>query len=247
MAKERIFAGKLTNQGSFNNPDDRHNNYDGLKWGLLSRGKIFSKMAAHPTIMEVSCKLLGNKCRLSSLAANTVLPGMKGQQPHLDYPYYRHLWPESEDCMKLPPTHLLALQIVTLLTDFKPENGSTAIVPGSHINPQHPDNPEEFFSKAIQLTAKAGDVIMFAGPIQHCAMANNTSQIRCGILQHMVPLYITPFEDIACKIEPENEVIRQLLAVDNPHPILKYQRSNSKRGSIASGEDMEIKDIELER
>ena len=242
MAIERIFAKKLTNHGSFVNPDDRHNNYDGLTWGLLSKGKIFAKMAAHPTIMDVSCKLLGHKCRLSSLAANTVLPGMKGQHPHLDYPYYRHLWPDTEDCMNLPPTHLLALQIVTLLTDFKPENGSTAIVPSSHINPQHPDSPEEFFSKAIQLTAKAGDVIMFAGPIQHCAMANNTSEVRCGILQHMVPLYITPFEDISWRGEPDKEVIRQLLALDHPHPMVKYQRSSSKRGSHVSTEDTEPKD-----
>ena len=68
-------------------------------------------MATHPVIMEVSRKLLGDKCRLSSLSANSVLPGMEGQDPHLDYPYYRHLWPSKEGCMDLPATHMLCLQV----------------------------------------------------------------------------------------------------------------------------------------
>ena len=50
-------------------------------------------MTTYPVILEVSRKLLGDNCRLSSLSANSVLPGMEGQDPHLDYPYYRHLWP----------------------------------------------------------------------------------------------------------------------------------------------------------
>ena len=42
---------------------------------------------------------------------------MTGQGPHLDYPYYRHLWPkENGGCMSLPVTHMLSLQIVTLIT-----------------------------------------------------------------------------------------------------------------------------------
>ncbi len=84
--------------------------------------------------------------------------------------------------MNLPATHMLSLQVVTLVTDFTVENGSTAIVPGSHINPRYPDyreeffrraiQVEEFFRRAIQVEARAGDVLMFSGPIQHCAMPN---------------------------------------------------------------------------
>ena len=73
---------------------------------------------------------------------------------------------------------MLSLQIVTLITDFTEENGSTAIVPGSHINPRYPDNREDFFKRAIQVEAKAGDVLMFSGPIQHCAMPNKTNILR---------------------------------------------------------------------
>ena len=40
---------------------------------------FYFQMATHPVILEVSRKLLGDNCRLSSLAANSVLPGMGGQ------------------------------------------------------------------------------------------------------------------------------------------------------------------------
>ena len=72
MAIERIFIHKFGEANGFVNPDDKHNNYSGLTWGLLSRGKIFAKIATHPVIMEVSRRLLGSRCPLSSLAANTV-------------------------------------------------------------------------------------------------------------------------------------------------------------------------------
>ena len=223
LATRAIFDGQVINTESnnFNNGNDEsHNKFAGLMWGLLSKGDIFSKIISHPIIKEVSVKLLGKNCRLSSLASSTVMPGMKGQKPHLDYPYYRHMWPEGETSMNHSPENLLSLQVVTLLTEFTPENGSTAIVPGSHLVPRHPDDVDEFFSKAIQLTANAGDVLMFSGPIQHCAMPNNSTKLRCGILQHMCPLYVVPFENIPPTGE-ENEEMRRILALDTPYPILK--------------------------
>merc|ERR1719483_715866 len=136
MAKERIFHLKFGQVKELTNADDKQNNYSGLSWGLLSDGKVFEKILTHPVILDVSKRLLGDGGRLSSLTANTVVAGMEGQIPHLDYPYHRNLWPSTEGCMDLPPTHLLSLQFMTLLTDFFPENGSTAFVPGSQIKPR---------------------------------------------------------------------------------------------------------------
>ena len=79
---------------------------------------------------------------------------------------------------------------MTLLTDFTKENGGTAIRPYSHISPKYPSDTEEFFNNAIQIEGKAGDTVVFAGPIQHCAMGNRDNQFRSGILQHMAPIYI---------------------------------------------------------
>ena len=80
MAKEWIFIHKFGESNGFVNPDDKHNNYSRLTWGLLSRGKIFAKIATHPVIMEVSRRLLGGRCPLSSCKHCC----MEGQGPHLD-------------------------------------------------------------------------------------------------------------------------------------------------------------------
>ena len=84
----------------------------------------------------------------------------------------------------------LAIQFVTLLTDFTKENGGTALRPHSHHRPTYPEDEEEFHANAIQIEGKAGDVVVFAGAIQHCAMPNKSKKLRTGMLQHMVPVYI---------------------------------------------------------
>ena len=33
----------------------------------------------------------------------------------------------------------------------------------------------------MQVEAKAGDVLMFSGPIQHCAMPNKSDHVRCAV------------------------------------------------------------------
>jgi len=78
----------------------------------------------------------------------------------------------------------------------------------------------------IQVEGKPGDLVVFAGAIQHGAMPNTSKDFRAGILQHMVPIYVKPFEamnqylrdDIKEKASPQ---LKRLLALDHPYPILK--------------------------
>jgi len=205
--------------------DELHNKFNGLVWALINKGKIFEKMAQHPVFLNISNRVLGEKSQISSLAANTVLPGKPGQLPHLDYPYYRNFYPSTNPNImdSAPP---LAVQFVTLLTEFNKNNGGTALRPHSHHQPRYPEDKEDFFKNAIQVEGKAGDVVVFAGALQHCAMPNRSKMIRAGILQHMAPIYVKPFEnmveyvnaDIKDRATPE---LRRLLALDHPYPILK--------------------------
>ena len=45
MAKERILVSDEDAVDEFQDRDACHNNYGGLRWGLLARGKIFAKVA----------------------------------------------------------------------------------------------------------------------------------------------------------------------------------------------------------
>lgn len=230
MARERIYhhnhADKYIRQNANHQTiDEAHNKFSGMVWALFNKGRIFEKMAQHPAILNVSNIVIGERSQMSSFAANTVLPGQGGQLPHLDYPYYRLFYPSSNPNImdSAPP---LSVQFVTLLTDFHMGNGGTAIRPNSHKLPRYPDDKEDFYKHAIQMEGKAGDVVVFAGALQHCAMPNKSKGLRAGILQHMAPVYIKPFEaildyvneDVKARATPE---MRRILALDHPYPVLK--------------------------
>jgi len=196
-----------------------------MVWALFNKGKICEKMAQHPVILNTSNIIIGENSAVSSLAANTVLPGNGGQLPHLDYPYYRMQLPSSNPHIMddAPP---LSLQFVTLLTDFNSENGGTAFRPNSHHKPRYPDDKEDFYKNAIQISGKAGDMILFHGALQHCAMPNRSKGFRTGILQHMAPVYIKPFESMAQYVRDDIKAqasmgLKRLLAMDHPYPMLK--------------------------
>merc|ERR1712079_57314 len=176
--------------------DEAHNKYNGLVWALFNKGRIFEKM-----------------------------PGQEGQLPHLDYPYYRSFYPSTNhNIMDTAPP--LAVQFVTLLSDFTKENGGTGIRPHSHHLPRYPDDVEDFYANMIQMEGKAGDVVVFAGAIQHCAMPNRSKGLRTGMLQHMVPVYIKPFEAMSDYVREEikaraTPAMKRILALDHPYPVLK--------------------------
>ena len=90
-AKEIVYkhnnANNVTKESDHVTRDERHNKYNGLVWALFNKGRIFEKMAQHPINLNISNIILGETSQISSLAANTVLPGQGGQLPHLDYPY----------------------------------------------------------------------------------------------------------------------------------------------------------------
>ena len=54
MARERLLLGSGAETKTFSNKDDIHNNFGGLTWGLLSRGKIFAK-ASGPNKGKICC------------------------------------------------------------------------------------------------------------------------------------------------------------------------------------------------
>jgi len=229
MARERVYyhnkADIALKSLTLTPSHQLHSNYQGLVWGCINKGQVFEKMAQHPIILAISDVMLGESCQISSIAANTVIPGADGQLPHLDYPYYKSFFPSSSPNVmdSAPP---ISLQFMTLLTDFTKDNGGTAIRPNSHKNPSYPEDKEDFFRNAIQIEGQAGDMFVFTGTLQHCAMPNTSDKLRSCVIQQMVPIYVRPFEDMAKSISQEtrmrsSKVLKKLLALDHPYPILK--------------------------
>ena len=64
-------------------------------WNLLAKGDVFSRMAEEPTIMKILSRFLGSEFIMGSIAANRILPGGPGQEPHVDFPYWDFHKPDS--------------------------------------------------------------------------------------------------------------------------------------------------------
>lgn len=71
----------------------------------------------------------------------------------------------------------LMINCLVMLDDFTRENGATWILPRSHLTKEKPDN-DQFFANAIQVTGRAGDIVIWNSNIFHCSGKNITDKVR---------------------------------------------------------------------
>jgi len=208
-------------------------------WNLLNKGRVFEKMVQHPTYISIVRKILGDDMQLGSIASNTIFPGGSGQEPHIDYPYWdyynKNHWP-------FPPKHKdipfnMNTQVLIPLDDMTAENGATSLRPKSHLEIEYPSDVKEYRSHEKRVLAKAGDVVIFVGLVQHCAMPNFSQNSRSVILIQYLPKWVRPMEDQKGMLKPEvkdraSDDLRRLLLLDYPYPaILDEEDSGNTEGS----------------
>ena len=114
--------------GSDHNKDKLH--LQMRVWNLLNKGEIFSELVQHSIVMKVFAKILGKNFILGSFAANKLLPGAPGQEPHVDYPYW-DMHDPKEFPLGINSSFHMNCQSLFALHDFTKENGATALVPYS--------------------------------------------------------------------------------------------------------------------
>jgi ectoine hydroxylase-related dioxygenase (phytanoyl-CoA dioxygenase family) len=204
-------------------------------WNLLAKGDIFSRMAAHPAIMKVMRAFLGSEFIMGSIAANRILPGGPGQEPHIDYPYWDFHSPETHP-VRINSSFPLNGQVTIMLDPFTEETGATAYVPGSQRELRYPDEDDRFFDRCERMLGEAGDTVVFFGAVWHCAMPNRSSIDRSAIITQYLPKFIKPMEDLPAAL-PEAFVksaspdIKQLLGLNYPYPeVLDAARGGNAEG-----------------
>ncbi len=195
-------------------------------WNLLNKGEVFEQMVQHPLVMKIVGGFLGDEFIMGSVAANRLMPGGPGQEPHIDYPYW-DLYKRSSFPMRINSSYPLNCQATVMLDPFTPDTGATAFLPysqGELIYPETEDR-ERFFAEAARMEGDPGDCVIFNGMCWHCAMPNVSEQDRTGILIEYLPKFVTPLEDqlsgvSAEVVERATPMLRQLMAMNYPYPKL---------------------------
>jgi ectoine hydroxylase-related dioxygenase (phytanoyl-CoA dioxygenase family) len=210
-------------------------------WNLLNKGPVFSEMVQHPDVVAITSALLGSAFKLGSIAANRLLPGGPGQEPHIDYPYW-DFHKREEFPARMNSSFPLNLQATILLDDFTDENGATAYMPGSQANLFYPDDAKTFLAGCSRMTGKAGDCVIFNGMVHHCAMPNNSDSDRTAVLIEYLPKFVIQLEDQINGVSPEiiesaSPLLRQLIGVDYKFPeLLEQSNIGNTEGRNAQAE-----------
>jgi ectoine hydroxylase-related dioxygenase (phytanoyl-CoA dioxygenase family) len=206
-------------------------------WNLLAKGEVFSRMAAHPALMQVLRVFLGSEFIMGSIAANRILPGGPGQEPHIDYPYWDYHRPQTHP-VGLNASFPLNAQATILLDPFTETTGATAFVPGSQRALRYPDESDRFYQRCQRMLGEPGDTVLFFGAVWHCAMPNHSAQDRSAILIQYLPKWVKPMENLpaslsAAFIEQANPELRQLLGLHYPYPeVLDAARGGNAEGRL---------------
>jgi len=206
-------------------------------WNLLAKGDVFSRMAAHPAIMKVMRAFIGSEFIMGSIAANRILPGGPGQEPHIDYPYWDFHSPQTHPT-RINSSFPLNAQATIMLDPFTEETGATAYVPGTQRLLRYPDEGDQFFERCERMLGEPGDTVLFFGAVWHCAMPNRSTIDRTAIITQYLPKFIKPMENMPAAL-PEAFVknasadIRQLLGLNYPYPEIL----DAARGGNAEGRD----------
>ena len=192
-------------------------------WNLLNKGEVFVDMVQHPLVMKVFGKILGKKFILGSYAANRLLPGAPGQEPHVDYPYWDMHDPDEFPTGINSQFHMNCQSLISL-HEFTAENGATAVVSGSQTRAVYP-TAAQFADEHIQLPCPPGSLLLFVGMTWHCSMPNNSQGERTSILGQYLPKFVKPMEALDQSIAPAvrdaaTPELRQLLGIDLRYPEL---------------------------
>ena len=160
---------------------------------LVNRDAEFDDLYVWPPLLEACCRVIGGPFKLSSFAARTVRAGSTAQELHIDVPPDSSDWP--------------LLGFILMVDDFRPDNGTTRFVPGSH---RWSGTPEDTMSDVraahegeVLACAGAGSLLVFNGSAWHGHTANRSNGPRRSIQGAFIPRDGRAATDFAARMQPE--------------------------------------------
>ncbi len=144
---------------------------------------LYREVLVNDIVISITKAILGNGLKNAFYSGNTALPRSSSRQPpHADM---GQLWP---DLPQATPAYALVVNVLPV--DVSPQNGSTEIWPGTHldtsvaiqdgdikISAERLDAQREE-SPPFQYTAPAGSVVIRDMRLWHAGMPNYTDQPR---------------------------------------------------------------------
>jgi hypothetical protein len=160
---------------------------------FVNRGAEFDGLYIFPPLLDACHRVIGRPFKLSSLHARTLRPGAPGQDLHVDVRRDSADWP--------------LLGFILMIDAFRPDNGATRFVPGSHQWSDTPgdttsDRPAEH-GAPVAACGKAGSLLVFNGSVWHGHGANTSNEPRRSLQGAFTPREGRAGTDFAARMQPE--------------------------------------------
>jgi hypothetical protein len=144
---------------------------------FVNRGAAFDDIYVYPRLLEACCRVIGRPFKLSSLLARTLRPHQPAQRLHVDVQAASADWP--------------LVGFILMVDEFRPDNGATRFVPGSHRQPEPPNgvsaDPAADQPEQVLACGPAGSLLIFDGSTWHGHTANVSDQSRRSLQGFFVP------------------------------------------------------------
>jgi hypothetical protein len=189
-------------------------------WALVNKDRVFEEAVLNPAVYTMARYLCGQSVILSEL-----LGMLKNQDPRPTHMLHtdQHGTPPP-----LPP-YSQVCNVTWALTEYTPENGPVAIVPGSHRFGRIPLPYESNFLaqdapvKAIPVEAAAGSLIVWHGNTWHGSFPKKSPGLRLNLIFVFCRNYMRPIRDYRAAtpqeiIDRNPPEFAELIGVNNPYP-----------------------------
>ena len=175
---------------------------------FVNRGPEFDGLYVFPPLLEACCRVIGRPFKLSSFHARTLRPHTPAEELHVDVRRNSTGWP--------------LLSFILMVDEFRPDNGATRFVPGSH---QWPVVPADTVSNLraeqpgqVSACGPAGSLLVFNGSTWHGHSANTSSNPRRSLQGAFIPRDGRASTDFAARMQPDTRarlrpLARQVLAL----------------------------------
>lgn len=176
---------------------------------FVNRGAEFDAVYVFPALLEACCQIIGRPFKLSSLHARTLRPHSPVSELHVDVRRDSCDWP--------------LVGFILMIDEFRPDNGATRFVPGSHRWPRAPEDvmPDCRARHEGQRLARgpAGSLLVFNGSAWHGHTANVSDRPRRSLQGAFIPRDGRAGTDFSARMRPETfarlaPLSKYLLAVE---------------------------------
>lgn len=156
---------------------------------FVNRGAEFDAIYILPALVEACCRVIGRPFKLSSLHARTVRPGSAAQELHLDVRRDSADWP--------------LLAFILMIDAFRPDNGATRFLPGSHRWDAHVSGLPVDEGGQVLACGQAGSLLVFNGSTWHGHSANRSSSARRSLQGAFIPRDGRAGTDFGARMTPD--------------------------------------------